>query len=419
MDSSQDEVPATEEDVNTYSVNIFRINTTKRVLPRYISKEYKSTVMVNNRLARVTADTGAKVSVCGTKQAKEWGLLSRMTPSKTTLKPYQSSPIRVHGESRCAVTFGSSSIPVNWHIISGSCEPILSGAASEQLGIIQFKESPEPFQPIRMVAINTSDESKKLLQDALRAFPENFTGLGKLRNYQVKLHIDSSVKPVAVPPRSVPYHLQERFQNAIDEMVRQDVIEEHPVNEPAPWVSCPVIQSKPDGGMRVTMDAKNVNKAIHSMNHPIPRQEDIKAKLAGATVFSKLDLNKAFWQLELHPDSRNIAVFHANDKLYRYKRLIMGLKPAQGELNIALKPIFAHLKDVHLIHDDLVLAMKTLNEHIELINEVMKAVSRSGLTLNPDKCFFGLSDIRFWGMIFGKDGVKSDPEKVDTLKHIT
>ena len=58
MDSSQDEVPATEEDVNTYSVNIFRINTTKRVLPRY-----KSTVMVNNRLGRVTADTGAKVSV--------------------------------------------------------------------------------------------------------------------------------------------------------------------------------------------------------------------------------------------------------------------------------------------------------------------------------------------------------------------
>lgn len=142
--------------------------------------------------------------------------------------------------------------------------------------------------------------------------------------------------------------------------------------------------------------------------------------MAGATVFSKLDLNsKAFWQLELHPDSRNIAVFHANDKLYRYKRLIMGLKPAQGELYIALKPIFAHLKDAHLIHDDLVLATKTLDEHIELINEVMKAVSRSGLTLNPDKCFFGLSDIRFWGMIFGKDGVKPDPEKVETLRHIT
>ena len=29
----------------------------------------------------------------------------------------------------------------------------------------------------------------------------------------------------------------------------------------------------------------------------------------------------------------------------------MGLKPAQGELNIALKPVFAHIPQAHLIHD--------------------------------------------------------------------
>ena len=409
------------DDNSAYNINIFRINATKRVLPEYITKrkDFKSHVMVNNRLAKVTSDTGAKVSVCGTKQAKEWDLLSRMVPSKMTLKPYQSTPIPVHGEARCSVTFGSTSIPVVWHIISGSCEPILAGYACEELGIIQFKESPEPFQPIRMITSEVPAESKQLLQDALKTYPENFTGLGKLRNYQVKLHVDKSVKPVAVPPRSVPYHLQGRFQNAIDDMIREDVIEEHPVNEPAPWVSCAVIASKPDGGIRVTMDAKNVNKAIQSMNHPIPRQEDIKAKLAGAKVFSKLDFNSAFWQLELHPDSRNVAVFHANDKLYRYKRLIMGLKPAQGELNIALKPVFAHLDDAHLIHDDLVLATETHEEHAELVHEVMKAVSLSGLTLNPKKCFFGLNEIKFWGMYFGKDGVKPDPEKIEALNHIT
>jgi hypothetical protein len=59
------------DDTNsTYSVNIFQINTTKRVLPEYISKrkEFSSHVMVNNRLAKLIADTGAKVSVCGTAQ---------------------------------------------------------------------------------------------------------------------------------------------------------------------------------------------------------------------------------------------------------------------------------------------------------------------------------------------------------------
>ena len=85
-----------------------------------------------------------------------------------------------------------------------------------------------------MIETDVPSESKQLLQNTLKNYPENFTGLGKLRHYQVKLHIDKSVKPVAVPPRSVPYHLQGRFQNAIDEMIRQDVIEEHPVNESAP-----------------------------------------------------------------------------------------------------------------------------------------------------------------------------------------
>ena len=135
-------------------------------------------------------------------------------------------------------------------------------------------------------------------------------------------------------------------------MLESDVIEEHPNGEPAPWVSNIVIAPKDDDEIRITLDAKNVNKAIMSSNFPIPRQEDIKAKLTGSKVFSKLDLKSAFWQLEMAPESRYLTVFHANGKLYRYKRLVMGLKPAQGELNAALKPLFAHIPQVHVIHDD-------------------------------------------------------------------
>lgn len=63
-------------------------------------------------------------SVCSI-QAKRWNLLSRMIPSTAKLKPYNSSPIPVLGTARCAVTFSSTSIPIEWHIITGSCEPIL------------------------------------------------------------------------------------------------------------------------------------------------------------------------------------------------------------------------------------------------------------------------------------------------------
>ena len=353
----------TNNDGDLYNINLFRIKTTRStVKPRFISqrnvKDFKVQVLINNNLDTVVADTGARISVCGTAQARKWGMLNKLVPSNVKIKPYNSPPIPVYGEVRCAVTFGSTSVPVKWHIISGSCEPILAGHIALQLGIIQFNSQPNAFQPILMI----DSEDKKDLQDCLIKYPRNFTGLGRLKNHQVKLHVDQEIKPVNVPPRSMPYHLKERAQRAIDEMIQQDVIEEHPRDEPAPWIANAVLAPKPDGSIRVTLDARNVNKGIKSTNLPIPRHEDIKAKLNGCKVFSKMDFKSAFWQIELEPSSRYLTVFHANDKLYRYKRLTMGIKPAQGELNIALRPIFAHIPKAHQIHDDLIVATETEEE---------------------------------------------------------
>ena len=97
----------------------------------------------------------------------------------------------------------------------------------------------------------------------------------------------------------------------------------------------------------------------------------------------------------------------------------MGVKPAQGELNNALQPIFAHIQGAHLIHDDLIIATKTDKEHTKVIEEVVVAISEAGLTLNPLKCKFGKKEVSFWGMIYDADGVRPDPEKVEALKYIT
>ena len=47
----------------------------------------------------------------------------------------------------------------------------------------------------------------------------------------------SCLKPKSVLPRTTPCHLKDRVVRLLNEMVEQDVIEEHPTNEPAPWVS--------------------------------------------------------------------------------------------------------------------------------------------------------------------------------------
>ena len=163
------------------------------------------------------------------------------------------------------------------------------------------------------------------------------------------------------------------------------------------------------------MDARNLNKSLISNNYPILRQEDIRAQLSGANYFSKLDFKTAFWQLELDQESRALTVFHANDKLYRYTRLIMGIKPAQAELSVAFHPLFSHIPNVYLIHNDLIIATISFDEHLEALREVMEIIKIKNLTLNPKKCIFAAKEIKFWGMIFSSEGVKPDPEKIKAI----
>lgn len=76
-------------------------------------------------------------------------------------------------------------------------------------------------------------------------------------------------------------------------MGKDDIIEEH--QGPTSQVSNVVLTPKKDGGMRVTEDMREPNKAIKDIHVSIPRPEDIKVQLAGCRYFSKLDFKSVFY----------------------------------------------------------------------------------------------------------------------------
>ena len=51
------------------------------------------------------------------------------------------------------------------------------------------------------------------------------------------------------------------------------------------------------------------NTAIERERFPVPTTQEIKYKLNESKYFSKLDMNKAYHQLELDEESRKITVF--------------------------------------------------------------------------------------------------------------
>ena len=332
------------------------------------------------------ADTGADISVIPKSLAQELDL--PLVKTKMRIKPYGAKKrIRCVGYYVGPVRYENEIANVGIYVVKGDVESLLSGAASEALGVISFNGD----KHIR----RTAEEQDPVKQVYLSQFPELFSGVGKMNNVSVKFHVDPSIPPIAHPKKPVPYHLQAKLDKEIERMEGEGIIEDH--EGPAPWISNLVLAPKDDGGLRVTVDMREPNRAIQDTGLPIPRAEDIRKEFAGCKYFTKLDLRAAFYQLELEEQSRYLTVFPHNGKLKRHTRLTMGAKPASGELNKALRPLFSNLPAVHVIHDDLVVASPTLEEHEDATIEALQTILQSGLTLNPDKCRFHRKEIPFWG----------------------
>ncbi|KAI4903639.1 hypothetical protein NFI96_008642 [Prochilodus magdalenae] len=65
--------------------------------------------------------------------------------------------------------------------------------------------------------------------------------------------------------------------------------------------------------------------------------------------------------------------------------------------------------------DDILVYGEDQAAHDRNLEAVLKSIQESGLKLNRDKCHFSKSELRFFGHVFSKDGVKHDPDKVKAI----
>ena len=56
--------------------------------------------------------------------------------------------------------------------------------------------------------------------------------------------------------------------------------------------------------------------------------------------------------------------------------------------------------------DDILIASKTLSEHVEHVQRVMIRLREAGLRLRPDKCTFATTQIQYLGHTLFPEGVK-------------
>ena len=125
--------------------------------------------------------------------------------------------------------------------------------------------------PITGYALN-SVTTQNTIDSILAKYPAVFNGIGKLHDYQLKVHVNPNIPPIAQPPRRVPFHIRKVVDAKLRELEDLDIIES--VQGPTPWVSPLVAVPKANGEVRVCVDMRRANEAVIRERHPIPTLED-------------------------------------------------------------------------------------------------------------------------------------------------
>ena len=102
--------------------------------------------------------------------------------------------------------------------------------------------------------------------------------------------------------------------------------------------------------------------------------------------------------------------------LYQYKRLSFGINSAAEIFQHTIQTLIVDIPGVRNVSDDIVVYGRNQNEHDAALDQTLRRLHESGLTVNLTKCEFNKPSIEFFGYIFSADGLAPAPEKVKALQ---
>ena len=141
--------------------------------------------------------------------------------------------------------------------------------------------------------------------------------------------------------------------------------------------------------VRISRDFKQtVNKASPIDKYPIPKIEDLFAKMAGGQKFTKLDMSQVYQQLCLDEDSQKYVIINTSKGLFRYNRLPFGISSAPGIFQRVIESLLQGIPKVVVYLDDILVTGSTDEEHLQNLAEVLKQIQQASLRLKKEKCEF-------------------------------
>ena len=195
----------------------------------------------------------------------------------------------------------------------------------------------------------------------------------------------------------------------IDKLLEAGVIR----NSHSSWSACIIVVPKGDGGKRLVIDYRALNKVTRKFVWPMPKVEDIFSQLNGAKYFSTLDLRAGYHHIGLTTDSIPKIAFTSPFGKYAYVKVPFGLAQALAYFQELMTGVLKDLPFAMAYLDDIIIYSSTPEEHIKTVFEKL---CHTKLSMKLSKCHFFAKEIQYLGHILSIEGIKPVPAKTEAIK---
>ena len=270
---------------------------------------------------------------------------------------------------------------------------------------------------------------KELCDEYGEAFSKNNEDIGRTK--LVKMDIDTGDSPpVSLRPYTLPLKHYEWVQREIESLERAGVITKSMSKWASPIVIVPK-KSAPGEPLkrRLCIDFRKVNELQQEVItagktkgqisiHPLPKIDEMYAKLKGAKVLSTIDLRSGYHHIALEKSSRAKTAFVTPFGKYEFLMVPFGLAQAPAYFQLLMNKVLKGLKFAMTYLDDIIIFSQDESHYLEHLEIVFNHLWEAGLKMKRSKCDFFKSEIHYLGHLISPKGISPLPNKLDSIKHM-